>query len=59
MEEQLYKICHACSDNIVEGCESMTEAQAEQWLSENNEVLETAAECGDTVKYIRIPVNND
>lgn len=58
MEEQLYKICHTCSDNVVEGCESMTEQQVEIWMSENNETLETPGECGDTVKYIRIPLED-
>jgi len=57
MEAQLWKICPACSDVAVEGCESMTEAQVEEWMSANNEILETAAECGDNVKYIYIPVS--
>jgi hypothetical protein len=57
MEQTLYKICHNCSDTIVEGCDSMTLEQAELWLSENNQVLETPGECGDTVKYIIIPVS--
>ena len=54
--EQLYKICHACSDNVVEGTEPMTMEQTEMWLSENNEQLETPGECGDLVKYIILPV---
>lgn len=54
--EQLYKICLSCSDTIVDGCESMTMEQCESWLSENNEQLETPNECGDTVKYIILPV---
>ena len=56
MEEQLFKIVHACSDTIVDGCDSMTEEQVDVWMSENNETLETPGECGDSVKYIRIPV---
>lgn len=55
MEEQLWKICHACSDNVVEGCESMTEEQVLAWMSQNNESVETETECGDTVKYICLP----
>lgn len=54
--EQLFKICHCCSDNVVEGCESMTLAQVEEWMSINNEELGTPAECGDTKKYIFLPV---
>lgn len=57
MEAQLWKICTACSDVVVEGCESMTEAQVEEWMSANNEILEVEGECPDTTKYIRIPVS--
>lgn len=56
MEEQLFKVVHACTNNIVEGCESMTQQEVDLWMSENNEILETPAECGDTVKYIYMPV---
>mgnify|MGYP003353010115 CR=1 FL=1 len=58
MAEKLYKICLHCSDTVVEGCESMTQEQVDIWMSENNETLETPAECGDTVKYIQIPLEN-
>jgi hypothetical protein len=54
--EELFYITECCGGPMVEGCESMTEAQVDEWMSINNEVLEVAAECGDTVKYVRIPV---
>jgi hypothetical protein len=57
MEEVFYYITECCGGPMVAGCESMTEAQVDEWMSVNNEVLETPAECGDTVKYIRIPVS--
>jgi hypothetical protein len=53
--EELFVITESCGGPVVAGCESMTETQVEEWMSANNEVLET--ECGDTVKYIRIPVS--
>ena len=56
MEETLYKICHCCSDTVVEGCENMTEEQANEWMHENGEALETPADCGDTQKYIILPM---
>jgi hypothetical protein len=56
MEEQLWKICESCTNTPVEGCESMTQEQVDVWMSENNESLETPNECGDTVKYIFLPV---
>jgi hypothetical protein len=55
--EQLYYITECCGGAAVAGCESMTLAQVEEWMSLNNEVLETPAECGDTVKYVFIPVS--
>ena len=57
MEAQLWKICPACSDVALEGYESITEAQVEEWMSANNEILEVEGECPDTTKYIRIPVS--
>jgi hypothetical protein len=55
--EELFYITECCGGPMVVGCESMTEAQVDEWMSVNNEVLEVAAECGDTSKYIRIPVS--
>ncbi len=54
--EELFKICLACTDTPVEGCESMTEAEALAWLEINNEVLEEPNECGDTKKYVVLSV---
>jgi hypothetical protein len=54
MEEQLYFIVESCVGTPVAGCESMTIAQVEEWLSTNQEILETPNECGDTVKYINV-----
>ncbi len=59
MEEQLFKVVLACTNDIVEGCESMTQQEIDIWMSEHNEVLETPAECGDTVKYIQMPVEQN
>lgn len=55
--EQLYYIAECCGGPVVAGCESMTLVQVEEWLSSNNEVLENPADCGDTVKYVFIPVD--
>lgn len=59
MEEQLFKVVLACTNDVVEGCESMTQQEIDIWMSEHNEVLETPAECGDTVKYIQMPVEQN
>lgn len=58
MEEQLWKVCPACSDVPVEGCESMTLEQAQAWVQENKVELEEPAECGDTVNYVYMPVEH-
>lgn len=58
MEVQLWKICPACSDVPVPGCESMTDEQVADWYTGKKEILEVPAECGDTVNYIQIPINN-
>jgi len=55
--EELYLITECCGGPVVAGCESMTIAQVEEWMSTHQEILETAAECGDTVKYIYMPVS--
>ena len=57
MEEELYYILEASGGMVVDGCESMTIQQAEEWLNIYQEKdIETP--CGDLVKYIRIPVNH-
>ena len=58
MEVQLWKICPACSDVPVEGCESMTDEQVADWYTEHKQILDEPAPCGDTVNYIQIPINN-
>ena len=55
--EELYLITECCGGPIVAGCESMTIAQVEEWLSTNQEISES--ECGDTVKYIYMPISNN
>ncbi len=55
--EELFYIRECCGGPIVAGCESMTEAQVDEWMSANNEELEATEECADTVKYIRVPVS--
>jgi hypothetical protein len=58
MEEQLWKICPACSDIAVEGCESMTDEEVANWYTDNKVVLEEANECGSMVNYVQVPINN-
>ena len=36
----MWKICLSGSNTAVEGCESMTEEQAQEWMSVNQEILE-------------------
>lgn len=56
--EELFVITECCGGPVVEGCESMTLAQVQEWMSANNESLEVEGECPDTVKYIYMPVGN-
>ena len=56
IEAGLYKICLACTSTPVEGCESMTEEQVNEWMNANQENYEVENEYADTVKYIRMPV---
>jgi hypothetical protein len=56
--EELYLITECCGGPIVAGCESMTIKQVEEWMSTHQEVPETATVCGDTVKYIYMPINH-
>lgn len=55
--EELFVITECCGGPVVAGCESMTLAQVEEWMSANQEALEVEAECPDTVKYIFMPVS--
>lgn len=56
--EELFVITECCGGPVVEGCESMTLEQVQEWMSLNNEVLEVEGECPDTVKYIYMPVGH-
>jgi hypothetical protein len=55
--EELFCIREACGGPVVEGCESMTMVQVEAWMSLNNETIELTEDCGDTDKYIFMPVS--
>jgi hypothetical protein len=57
--EELYVITECCGGPIVAGCESLTIQQVEEWLSTHQEIPETETECGDTVKYIYMPLNQE
>ena len=52
----MWKICLSGTDTPVEGCESMTEEQVNEWMNANQENYEVENEYADTVKYIRMPV---
>jgi len=52
----MWKICLSGTDVAVEGCESMTEEQVNEWMDANQESYEVENEYADTVKYIRMPV---
>jgi hypothetical protein len=52
----MWKICLSGTDTPVEGCESMTEEQAQAWLMDNQEYLEEDNEYGDTTKYVVLDV---
>jgi hypothetical protein len=55
--EELYYITECCGGAHIEGCESMTAEQVDVWMSINQVRLDEETSCGDTVKYVRIPVN--
>lgn len=54
--EQLWKVVVTGTIEPVEGCESLTLEQAMVWLGEHQEVFAEPNECGDTQKYILIPL---
>jgi hypothetical protein len=57
--EQIWKIVISGTDTAVEGCESLTIEQAMEWLGTNQEIYtDEPNECGDTQKYILIPVES-
>lgn len=55
---ELWKIVLSGTDTPVEGCESLTTEQATAWLGEHQEIFDEPNECGDTHKYILIPVES-
>jgi len=57
MDEQVYKIVLTGSLEAVEGCESLTFEQCNEWLKENQVIFEVANEIGDLNKYIVIPLS--
>ena len=59
MEEKFYKITLSGDTEPVPGCERLSEEEMEQWLSENQVHYDEPAENGDTVKYIRMVLNNE
>ncbi len=52
----MWKICLSGTNIAVEGCESMTEEQVQEWMSTNQEILEQENEHGDTAKYVTLDV---
>lgn len=57
--EELWKIVVSGTDVPVEGCESLTEEQAIEWLGNHQEVFEEEPnEFGDSQKYILIPLES-
>ena len=52
----MWKICLSGTDSAIEGCESMTAEQAQEWLLTNQEYLEVENEHGDTTKYVVLDV---
>jgi len=57
--EPRYKICLACTSTPVNGCENMSEEEAQLFLWENNGDEKIETECGDTKKYIVLIVDED
>ena len=56
--EEIWKIVLSGTDTAVEGCESLTTEQAMEWIGVHQEVFDEPNECGDTQKYILIPVES-
>jgi len=52
----MWKICLSGTNVPVEGCESMTDEQVQEWMSTNQEILEEENEFGDTAKYVTLDV---
>ena len=54
--EELYKITLSGDETPIEGFASVTLDVAEEFLAANQEVYEEPNSCGDTVKYILVPL---
>ena len=52
--EQLFKIVLTGTLEALPECESLTEAQCQEWLNEHQEIFEVENEYGDLAKYITI-----
>jgi len=61
MSEQLYKICLSGHLEAVEGCESLTSIQVQEFLSVNQELYDAPLneENLDTAKYIVWPLQSE
>ena len=59
MAEQLYKITLSGTLDPIEGCESLTDEQVQEWLKENQVYYSEPSENGDTVKYIVMVLSNE
>jgi hypothetical protein len=55
--EELYKITLSGDETPIEGFASVTLQEAGEFLAANQEVYDEPNSCGDTVKYILVPLN--
>lgn len=55
--EELYKITLSGDENPIEGFASVTLQEAGEFLAANQEHYDEPNSCGDTVKYILVPLN--
>ena len=52
----MYKICLSGTNVAIEGLESLTEIEVNEWLATNQEKLEEPNEYLDTMKYVVLPI---
>lgn len=52
----MWKICLSGTETPIEGCESLTEVETQDWLSVNQEYFEEENEYGDTAKYVMLEI---
>lgn len=55
--EELYKITLSGDETPIEGFASVTLQEAGEFLAANQEHYDEPNSCGDTVKYILVPLN--